>query len=212
MLSITIGKERYKLPQSYREMTYNQYLSLCKDKDSNLMSRLAILLNTTIETLEGATMEKETEKKILASLNWFNNLPDFDKIELPDYIFLEGKKCRVPKDIDYETFGQRHYAQEIIMKYEKEGYLLIDLLPKLCAIYFEPIWSDKPFEIKRVQNFESIIKESSFLDIYKIGSFFLRIYSESYQRGTSVSKMLKNKKQGKQKPRSNFFRWQGGKF
>ena len=180
------------MPTSYRELSFKQYCELVNQSD--FMSQLAILLKCDRSLIESAKMSFDTEKQIYKALEFFSDLPDFNKIDLPSKIKIKDKSIEVPRDLDLESFGQRMKAQERISQAESKQESLINILPYLCSIYLEPLYYDRAFDATKTEKFaEEVLKDCSYLDLYKIGSFFLRKYSESYLSGQAVLRKQKKK-------------------
>ncbi len=169
MAQIKINNKSYHLPLSWNDITYKQYL-LLQNNQSGLIGTLSILLNIANSELQTWISTKELEKQILTAISWCNNIPNLSDYDLPKMLIVGGKEMKVPRNLDYETFGQRVFAQELLTNKKLDS----DNLPILVATYFEPLFFERAFDSNNVEGFSERILECKFFDVWRIGSFFLR--------------------------------------
>lgn len=192
MAQIKINNKSYHLPLSWNDITYKQYLLLTNNQ-SGLIGTLSILLNIANSELQTWISTKELEKQILTAISWCNNVPNLSDYDLPKQLIVGGKEMKVPKNLDYETFGQRVFAQELLTNKKLDS----ENLPMLVATYFEPLFFGRAFDSNNVEEFSERILQCKFFDVWRIGSFFLRKLLGLPKNGTDYLKRYKKTLQRK---------------
>lgn len=169
MAQIKINNKFYHLPLSWNDITYKQYL-LLTNTQNGLIGTLSILLKIPNSELDALITTKEIEKQLLTAINWCNKVPNLSDYNLPRQLIVGGKEMEVAKDLDYTTFGQRVFAQELLTNKKLDS----ENLPMLVATYFEPLFFERAFDSNNVLEFSERILQCKFFDVWRIGSFFLR--------------------------------------
>jgi hypothetical protein len=132
-LEIDLGNEKktYNLPQSWDEVSVDDYVKLTSINNDKLSQVQIVVKNLSVLTgIDEETMYKipmETFNGLVEYLTFFNQPIDGD---LVDYVEIDGDKYYVKKDFDKLTLGETISIDVITEKYEDNFNLAIKEL--LC--------------------------------------------------------------------------------
>lgn len=169
-----IGKEvEAKFPESWEEVTMEQFFKVGLNFE-NL---------TNIEFLEALSgIKKEVwfkcsnvniDEIIMPHLAFiFQNDFKPENYKILESIELSGKKINIPKDLGFETFGQKIICQDEIIKYDKEQGEIFQTIPFIVAVYLQPKIDGK-FDEEKAMGLIPEIMQMKAVEIYPIGFFLL---------------------------------------
>lgn len=190
MIKLTINKKAYPFPTNWNEITYKQYLLLTKNT-SEQAGVLSILLNESISEIENWIIDKETNAKLLHLLSFLNELPNVSDFAIPKHLEIKGRNIATPTDFDNVPFGAKMYCEDLI---NSKKYSDSEILPYLVASVFEHPYKQDTFSSERIDAFVPTILECGFYEVWKIGTFFLRILLGLPRFGVNFSHELNKMK------------------
>jgi len=135
-----------KLPKSWSDITYKQFVNLNDiDKDENIflqyINMLSILTNTNPTDKIWDELGIEDLKDLIKQINFINHLPDLKLMtEIDNFILINNEKLTLGEYIDLDY-------------YFSENYLLN--LPKIAGIYYRQFKHDQ-FHNIIVEHYDSI--------------------------------------------------------
>ena len=170
MISFNVNTDKGKLkitaPSSWEELTVKQ-LILIKSVDSDdLIQLFSIVTGIEFDRLNNSK-DAKLEAHLYQTIEFLLESPEWEKIKAPRRYNLGGKLYEVP-DISKATLGQNVMLSNTIANSKD----FIGLLPKVIAIYFQPV-IDGSFNRHRIPEVEELVLNSAALDAYGVGSFFL---------------------------------------
>lgn len=189
MITFKINKEKYQLPTSWSDVTYQQYVALLTLPDS-LLHQINLFTKIGLDIL--FTAELRNLEAISMALSFINLSPKFE--EGPTR--MVGKYV-LPKDCTIESLGQFEDLRGLCRKLpiSPEGKLdlstvenqikFADLSLEACAIYIQKI-RDGKYDSDKVGEVKDELRNENCLEIIRSGSFFL-----SKPMRTSVSTKIR---------------------
>jgi len=169
-MHITHQNITYKIPTSYNELTYKEFIKV-KDWDgihhAELIEKLLdIDYDIALYIADNHVKYKDVEF-----------LDSFDQKKLtkkPKKITLKGKTYRIPNDLFNEsTFGQIVTFREIIKSIEDYDNEVYQYIPKIVSIYLYKVIHGN-FDSRKYESIIKDIEECNFIDVTSIGFFLLR--------------------------------------
>ncbi len=136
MIPFKLDGHSFDLPQNHGELTVNQFLSLRKLKDTNLISILSILSGIS-EDFWNNTSDTDIDNKIAPYLEWMGEKFEYDSFILPKEITIGVQKFKVPDSIAVKTFGQKIAIQTLLEDCAKKGIDEVEVIDQAIQIYFE---------------------------------------------------------------------------
>lgn len=172
MIGFTItdnkGKRtRVVCPNSWEEVTLKQLLEIeeCNMEPISLFSILSGVQFTILEE----SKDTDLEYMLYEAVAFIHKTPVWDKLKPPSKIEAAGKVITVPKDISVLTLGQKIMFDQLLLASKS----LIEVIPKVLAIYFQPLFDDSKYDRERLADTEKIIVELPAIQMYSIANFFL---------------------------------------
>jgi len=127
-----IKKLKVKLPKSWKEVTFGQFIALAKCKSET--EQLAVFLDIPYEELKDKHIVGLP--KFISELNQLNSLPM--STDVPKKIL----GYRVAKNIEYETVGRFEDMKSIAASIKSDTPDDLIKYTELIAVYAMPRWSD----------------------------------------------------------------------
>ena len=140
------GKETaYTMPESWHEVTTDQYIKLRTEYKGNDAHLLEILSGNPRESWARQSVAFVENTLILVS--WIGEKEiDFDELEIPVELVINDNRITIPKDLGLETFGQKMlidnhiglFIQNQVHSKEPAGtkkYSVIKLIDYIAAVY-----------------------------------------------------------------------------
>lgn len=190
MLKIKINKEhQIELPQHEGEMTLQFYLDFLKLDTGDELSFLSGITGISKEELQ-KTNNTKLDDLVYSALSFLNQ--DFanhiDSLAVPHYLRIGERKYRIPKDLEFETLGQKIEAKKLIQEAENVN----DVIAELITIYLQSVSSDR--EVLKRKIFGCLA-----VDILPIARFFFLKF-----RGSVISgqQHLEAEEQKKNQPQT----------
>ena len=207
METIKVLKKDRVIPSGYQDLTVKQFIRLYHIDPSKEEEFIAAMLNMEVEELRKSRIPN-IDLKVMPKLAWYREGITFQGSTHPKVVTINGKKLKVPKDLGYETYGQKIALSN---KALEEGMTRIDLIPYALAYYFYPQYSEEEFDDQKAVEFmNEFVMDLPILEVHQIADFFLRsledwmnkkiislmenIPMKKYKR---VSEILKNSKSSK---------------
>ena len=157
-----------KFPENIDEVTFEQYLKVCAKDVTNI---------DILEALSGVSKDiwmqcsdDNIDTVILPHLEFISE--NIETLSVPDKIELAGKTIKVPKDLGFETFGQKVICQDAIVKEDKESGEIQKVMPFIVAVYLQP-QIDKEFSEEKARKLIPEILKKKVTEIYPLGFFLL---------------------------------------
>lgn len=190
--------QEINFPTGYHELTFGQLLRLRLDFTGDVGQLLEILTNIPRAIWMG--LPENQYGKIMGFLQWIaDSLMKWEELPLPASLTINGQAYTVPKDLGFESFGQKIVLEAkltpIIGSMFKPGAkagniktpadvqraaqlknnsALISLMPYAVAVYFQPKVDGVAFDETKVLAVEQMVLNSRAVEVYPIGAFFIR--------------------------------------
>jgi hypothetical protein len=167
MIPFKINGSTYKIPSTWNDVTYAQYLALIRP--TTIADQIAIFTGIPRETIEKA--ELKNLEKIGIALSFLYVPPDFQKTNMigPYY---------APDDVTIQSTAQFESLRGLLIKMPKDlktvegSEAWSDLCLHACAIYCQKI-RDREFNAGRAEQMKEELKKYSCVEVIGNGSFFL---------------------------------------
>lgn len=160
-------KERYYLPSSFEELSFDQVIEIQEKK--------------TINEILGFDLPVD----LYVYLSWIYDLPDFSKIEQADFLIIEEEVLKIP-DIRKKEFGKIILLKEILKKKDKN----INYICKALALYLTPEMNEDSFK-----EMELKIKKTAFIKVYSCFLNLLNQYDFIIKMEKNLPKTTATKEQ-----------------
>lgn len=202
MLTLTTrtnkGKETIYAPESWHEVSVDQFQRLVKEWDNEDWVQLFSILTgkeySGIQTSTDSKLETTLYQTVSFALD-----PNFDWKNLTRPKVLELRpiwakdvplpidRIEIPHSIGRMSIGQNIQARKSLedMKDLREGISIV------TAIYLQPLLDKGPFDMLRVTHYEYIISKMPITKIYPIGFFLLRRLMKDGNRFTRILSLWK---------------------
>jgi len=162
LFSFNRHKTPKTIPTAWEELTLQQSFDL-----EGLIDRLEMYSIITKIPLKELDALKGDEMAVYSATQFLTNPPDWAKLPKPKAVFINGKRCRIPK-IAKETLGQKVIISSLIAS-EKDLHVLI---PKIVAVYLQPVYSGGKFDRDKLKEVEKYLLDSSCVEVYAAAWFF----------------------------------------
>jgi hypothetical protein len=177
MIPFTLSKDiSFELPQDYGELTIKQFLLIKNNPGGDFIDLLSILSGLSREVWEQCK-DFNIDVKIAPFIEWVNEPFNPDGYTLPDNLIINGKEIDRPKDIRYQTYGQKLALQKEFLEVQKKGGNDVDIIPFALALYFQPAYYDCKHDMDKVDELLPLVMECKIQLAYPIGYFFLNSYA-----------------------------------
>lgn len=170
MITFKINGAKHKIPTTWDDVTYNQYIELLKAPNS-LLHYIHIFTAIPIDTLQKA--ELKNLERIAISLSFLTIPPK------PD-----GKPTSMvgpypmPVDVTIQSLGQFEDLRDLAKRlppnlHTLENQLVMaELTLEACAIYVQKIKHSK-YDYAKVKEVKEELKRYSCMEVTQTGTFFL---------------------------------------
>ena len=179
------GKFKTEIPQSWDEITFEQFyrLELWKQtKERDLIKALAILTTIPYEVWNRSNYG-DFKHVVLPELEWLGKPLKVRRIRMKDKIEIMGKVIEIPKNAEVETLGQKVAIDLQFAKYsqlyKENTKLAFYQLGYAMAVYCSPKISENDFDLEHTALVQMEIEKMPAVDIIPIASFFLQKFSDS---------------------------------
>lgn len=175
MKSITVrsseGYEDYRIPQSWSEVTVDQYQKIVQTTD--LITVFSILCDKDYKTLSNRV--NPDLERILFDCVRFVSEQAFKAHEVPKVLTIDGKELIVPKRIGGLSIGQSIHVRQKL-----EGCRVYEECISLAvACYLQPLYHRTDFDFDKALELEQVILKMPITKIYPIGFFLLKPLTNS---------------------------------
>lgn len=179
------GKFKTEIPQSWDEITFEQFyrLELWKQtKELDLIRALAILTTLPYEIWNKSNYG-DFKHIVLPNIEWLSKPLKIRKIRMKDKIEIMGKVIEIPKNAEVETLGQKVAIDLQFAKYgqmyKENTKLAFYQMGYAMAVYCSPKISENDFDLEHTAIVQMEIQKMPAIDIIPIASFFLQKFSDS---------------------------------
>lgn len=164
MKVITRDLLKDKIPHAWHQVSFKQYIRLCKASDDYL-SIISIFLDIPIETLRIAKVENFDT--FIRSLAFMKKAPEW--VDTP----YELGGIKLPKDVTWETTGQFEDMRKIIKTIDPSNSIgEIEKYGMIAAIYYQPMKDGSEYDSKKAEALVSEIENMSCVEVVSVGRFF----------------------------------------
>lgn len=175
MKSITVrsseGYEDYKIPQSWSEVTVDQYQKIVQTTD--LITVFSILCDKDYKTLSNR-VNPDLERTLFDCVRFVSEQP-FKAFEVPRVLTIESKELSVPKRIGGLSIGQSIHVRQKL-----EGCRVYEECISLAvACYLQPLYHRTEFDFDKALELERVILKMPITKIYPVGFFLLKPLTNS---------------------------------
>lgn len=171
------------LPTSWDELSMRQFylLELWKEGQSDLIQALEILTGIP-PNIWDKTNYNDFKEIILPNMEWIFTPPKMRKIRIPETLTIKDKEVKIPRNIEFETLGQKVAVDLKMSEYAvryKDSSLLASFhqMTYLIAAYISPQLSGKDFDMTYAEEIKEQLYEEKALTLIPVGSFFLQKYT-----------------------------------
>ncbi len=169
-------------PGSWEEVTVAQYMALVSSWDrKDVVQAFAILTGQSFRKLTEST-SFGLENRILASMEWILDAPNWDAMTCPSAVEIEGKMVEVPVELDKLTLGQKMEA----MRKMSQAKNLEECVAFVCAVYLQPERDSGKFNLDSAKELEKVIEGLPIVVFHPIAVFFFEKLGKSMRNGRSV--------------------------
>jgi len=162
-------KIRIESPSSWYELTLKQLIQIENTDKTDLVALFSILTGLTIE-FAANSKDKKLEGYLWSTIQFVTVAPDWKGLKPPKKLTLGDNQYKIPTD-----FRDLMLGQKILIAGEfQEEEDIINKMPLLLAIIFQPILDDGKFKDKRIPKVIELMEGGSGLELYAIASFFFR--------------------------------------
>lgn len=161
MKTIIIKDKKYNLPESWREVTFEQFIEIQKiDENINELYKLAHIVSILTNIDYNVILNMPFSEFNKLDLSWLNKIEKNEKNEWE----IEGRIYKINSNLDAMTLSEFIDTQEFSKK--------IDDYPKLLGVLLRPV--GEPYNSELVNERAELFKKRlNALDVYHITSFFL---------------------------------------
>ncbi len=138
---------RISSPASWSEINLGQLIAIETKWDKKSPIQLFSIITGLDISLLSNSKEKGLEDKLMAICAFVYDQPDWEHMPVPKRLWIGDEGYTTPKDISKKMLGQKIMINGIAIK---EGTDLIKYIPRIVAIYMQPI-IDGDFENDRLE-------------------------------------------------------------
>lgn len=164
MKVITREIYRDKIPKSWDDVSFRQYINLAKASD-DYIKVLSLFLHIDYNTIKKAKVENFDT--LIASLAFMKTPPHWE--ESPTKL----GKIKMPKDITWETVEQFEEMRQVIVKFDVNDSLAqIEQYRRIVAIYYQPLKDNSEYDSEKSEYLLDEIDNMSCIEVISMGRFF----------------------------------------
>lgn len=183
MIPFKLGPLRFSLPQSYDELTFDQFLKLRKSS-GDILEVLSILSGQPIEAWS-KMKDVDLDIKLLPVISFLNENRSFSDYPLPDKIKIGEEFYSLP-DIKQKTFGQKLALQREVQLINETTKDEFDLMPFAIALYFQPEVTKSEFNEKKVEELIPLVLQCKIYEVIPVATFFLTSWEKSLNKSRRI--------------------------
>lgn len=176
MIRFTYKDKKYELPTSWDEVTVNHFIKP-EFLSGNALSLLSAISGMPVKEL--AYVTEDVAKRFEETVSFMNEDPDGWKGEHKEEIDFMGKRCKIPRDLELETFGQKVMFGQALGKYS----FIYAAIPEAIAIYLGPQVFEEWYKPDLMEKMTEAVRAMPIHEVFPIASFFLRTSSVLRQSG-----------------------------
>jgi len=162
------GKHRVSSPASWREINLGQLIDIETKWDKKDPIQLFSIITGLDIALLSNSNQNGLEDKMMAICAFAYDQPDWEHLDKPKYIEIGTEAYITPTNISKKMLGQKIMINQIAIK---EGVDLIKHIPKIVAIYMQPI-IDGDYKDERLEEIEELLLKSSAMECFALARFF----------------------------------------
>lgn len=177
MKQYKLNGQTVNIPEKWSECTFIQLvrMNLLPENEAQVVS----IFTGMSEDFLLLCKEVDIFEKILVDISFMST--DIPNIPIIDFITIDEKKYKVPKDLMFESVAQYEDMKVVIKQLQNEGDKLTDLevmelYPSMIAIYIQP-QIDGEYDYFKAQELANKIYLLPCMEVIGIGSFFLMKYN-----------------------------------
>lgn len=173
MIPVKIADIKTNIPTSWDEITLGQYIDLVNYKDDlGVIRLLSIVSGVSYNVLLNIDSDKFDER-ILDTMEFIKEPINIHDFKDSDEIKINGKVIKVPNP-STQTIGQKLLMQSKVRIAQGNNTMHAELVCDAVAIYLQPLIDGTEFDDSRIEEIKRIVYSLPLVDVYPVGSFFLR--------------------------------------
>ena len=177
---------RTDLATSWGEISLEQFFRLelwNQTEEKNLIEAVAALTDIPLEIWNKSSYG-DFKYVILPNIQWIFTDPKIRKIRMKDSIEIMGKEIEIPKNLEYESLGQKVAVDQKTAEYAdryKEDPTRMGFYQMSYAIaaYVSPLISGDDFDMKFTDIVQVAVQKARAIDVIPVGTFFLKSQGDS---------------------------------
>lgn len=165
------GKRQTKIvPTKWEELSLAQLVKVSAISHDNVLELFCIITGIPTSVPENSR-DKSLERNIWQVVEFIGNPPNWKELKPLKRLFLNGVYRLVPEKFSNLMIGQKIMIAQCVRKVED----MIEQMPRILAIIFQPVIDNGKFESKRIDKLAGEMLEVNGIEGYAIASsFFLR--------------------------------------
>jgi hypothetical protein len=184
MITATINGKKVAFPASWAEVTVNQFFNIRsidpkKEQAQVIFEVLDILTGIPASTWYDMEANQVSTDTILGLIEFIKEPIEWEGLEVPKEVVLNGKTCKVPKDLELKTYGQAVLFESKILPVVLDKGELTDVLKTALAIYLQPIYTGEKFDGEKLEEMEEVVGALPIYTAFPVANFFFRKYLRS---------------------------------
>jgi len=179
------------VPTSFKNLSYDKFLKL-KRKQLDNIGLLSLILDLSKEEVVNISdKSSDTIDSVFDTLLFIIDYKPLNKGSVPNKIKIKSNFYNVPSKLELCTWWQRVELKELLKKCETDLNIL-ELIPRVIAIYLYPIVTGETFDINKIDPLEQDIRETcNTYEAYKVGFFLLNSLKDEPTLGTKPFGLIK---------------------
>lgn len=165
MRRVKLNDKPYFVADRWSELQLKHLIGLEEVDTEDEVAVFSVLSGLNVEVVENSQAITEEIYKVVAFI--YEATPEWKKLQPPTHLVIGGKPYKLPK-IDKCVLGQNIMLDNLIER------PLVESIPTVLAIYFQPLIDGGKFNRERLPAVEKMILEANALECYATAGFFLR--------------------------------------
>lgn len=184
MIAATINGKKVAFPASWAEVTVDQFFKIRsidpgKEQAQVICEVLDILTGIPASTWYDMEANQVSTDTILGLIEFIKEPIQWEGLEVPKEVVLNGKTCKVPKDLELKTYGQAVLFESKVLPVVLDKGELTDVLKTALAIYLQPIYTGEKFDGEKLEEMEEVVGALPIYTAFPVANFFFRKYLRS---------------------------------
>lgn len=196
MIKFKLDNQTYSMPQCWEDISYKQFMELKSWDGEDRLMFLSILTRVPIDIME-QTSVLDLDDRLEPYASFINK--EF-KVKDDKQINFRGQNYKIPKELAGKySLSQKISLKDKVVQCTINKQELYDIIPFAVAVYLYPLVSGKKYETEYTEELIPEILECSFLEVFSIGSFFLKRlqgYQSANKKRFHVRTLVRNAWQG----------------